>query len=96
MNDTEYMVIEEPSVTRFVEQLNEAAENGFTVISSNHFIIKHDSYGHPDPFEMSYYALLVRNPIQASNDFHYKILEELNEIKFELIEVVKNLKYLRE
>ena len=96
MSNTEYLVIEEGSANSFMEKLNDATEDGFAVISSNHFIVKHDSYGHPDPFETLFYALMVKNPVQVSNDFQYKILEELNELKFTLKDIVSNLKYLGE
>jgi hypothetical protein len=95
MGSPEYLVIEESFIALFVEKMNEASEDGFMVVSSNNFHIIHDNNGHVQ-YETLYYVLMVKNPVKPSNDFHYKILDDLNEIKYELKEVVKNLKYLGE
>lgn len=90
---TEYLVIDEDNTESFIQKLNEATEDGFKVISSSPFYMRHDFGGHAN-YETFYYSLMVRNSLQNTDDFQLKILEELSEIKHELRELANNIKYL--
>jgi len=95
MISPEYLVIDEDNLNVFTQKLNEATENGFKVVSSSPFYIRHDFNGHTH-YETFYYCLMIKNPVGNIGDFQFKILDELNEIKNELKELADNIKYLGE
>jgi len=93
MEKPEYRIVEAPYYTEFIGLIEEATEDNYVVMSSNAFYdTEYNAH--------RYFALMIKkqveNPVKTSNEFHYKILDELNEIKFELKEIVNNLKYIRE
>ncbi|PTQ97844.1 hypothetical protein C8P68_1032 [Mucilaginibacter yixingensis] len=56
----EHLVVEEENISTFTQKLDDAADEGFKVISSNSFYMRHDVNGRAI-YETTYYALLVRS-----------------------------------
>jgi uncharacterized protein (DUF885 family) len=89
----EYIIIEDDSHLRFINAVNQAAQSGCKLISSNAF---YDSRSNC----VAYYAMMAKEsttrPTVGSQDYQFKVLEELHEINYQITNVVKNLKYLSE
>lgn len=96
MDLTKHIVIEDGIVETFTRKISEASAEGFVVVASNVSYIRHDMGGHVH-YESLFYALMAKTSVSQpiSDTFtHHKILEELNEIKFELKDIANNIKYL--
>ena len=89
----EYIIIEDDSHLRFINAVNQAAQSGCKLISSNAF---YDSQSNC----IAYYAMMAKGVSATttvnSQNYQFKVLEELDAIKYEITNVVKNLKYLSE
>lgn len=96
MNAPKHIVIEDGMAEAFARKINEASAEGFIVVASNVAYILHDMGGR-NHYESLFYALMTKSQETIPHTFsHHKILEELNEIKFELKDIANNLKYLGE
>jgi hypothetical protein len=89
----EYIIIEDDSHLRFINAVNQAAQSGCKLISSNAFYDSHANC-------VAYYAMMAKEVTTRTTvggqDYQFKVLEELDAIKYEITNVVKNLKYLSE